>query len=91
MKINWKVRLKNPYFWIGLVGIILTAVDVNPETLTSWGALKDTFMHIVENPFMLATVGMALIGYIPDHTTHGFCDSTRAMNYEEPRKDWQIK
>ena len=36
MKINWKVRLKNPYFWFGLVAIILTAVGAEPEIFTSW-------------------------------------------------------
>ena len=26
MKINWKVRIKNPYFWVGLLGVILSAM-----------------------------------------------------------------
>ena len=34
-----KKRMKNPYFWIGLIGVILTAVGVDAETLTTWEAV----------------------------------------------------
>lgn len=29
---NLKVRIKNPWFWIGLVGVALTAIGVDPTT-----------------------------------------------------------
>nr|DAE09652.1 MAG TPA: holin [Myoviridae sp. ctjhW4] len=41
MNINWKVRVKNIYFWIGLVGVIFTAVGANPAMLTSWTILVE--------------------------------------------------
>ena len=36
MKINWKVRVKNPYFWVGLLGVILSAMGVSADMFTSW-------------------------------------------------------
>ena len=39
MKMNIPVRFKNPWFWLGLVGLFFTAIGVSPETLTSWAAL----------------------------------------------------
>ena len=43
MKINWKVRLKNPVFWVGLaVAIvlpILTSLGMSWEDMTTWAAL----------------------------------------------------
>ena len=37
--INWKVRAKNPYFWIGLIDVIFASVVIKPEMITSWGIL----------------------------------------------------
>lgn len=35
-------RLKNPWFWVGLGGVILTAMGVNPEMFTSLGAISSS-------------------------------------------------
>ena len=53
---NIKCRIKNPWFWISLVGVILTAMGVNAESLTSWQAVYDAFIALVSNPFMLCSV-----------------------------------
>lgn len=87
MKINWKVRLKNIWFWVGLVGVILTAMGVSPETLTSWGAVYVAIQDLVHNPFMLGSVFIAVLGVFVDPTTHGVTDSEQAMGYTEPKKD----
>lgn len=29
-------RFKNPYFWVGLLGVIFTAMGVDATTLTTW-------------------------------------------------------
>ena len=39
MKLEWKKRLTNPWFWVGLVGVVLTATGANPEMFTSWQVL----------------------------------------------------
>jgi phi LC3 family holin len=67
-------RMKNPWFWVGIVGIILTAMGIDPSTLTSWGVVGHEFMNLVTNPFMLVTVVMAVLGVFVDPSTSGFKD-----------------
>lgn len=83
---NWKVRLKNPWFWVGLVGVILTAIGVNAESLTSWKAVKDAFMALIGNPYMIGSVIVALLGVFVDPTTAGVGDSEQALEYTFPKK-----
>lgn len=87
MKVNWRVRIKNPWFWVGLAGVVLTAMGVNPETFTSWQAVADAFISLAKNPFMLFSVILAILGQFIDPTTKGLKDSERAMTYTKPYKD----
>ena len=84
---NIKVRIKNVWFWIGLVGVILTAMGISPETLTSWEAVYTAFVDLISNPFMLGSVFVAVLGVFIDPTTNGVTDSKQAMEYTEPKKD----
>lgn len=87
MKINWKVRAKNPWFWVGVGGVILTAMGISPEMLTSWGAVANAFLALIKNPFMLGSVVLAILGIFVDPTTAGLKDTTQVMDYTEPRKE----
>ena len=84
---NWKVRVKNPYFWIGLAGVVISAVGVNVDTLTSWGALWQAIVDFVKNPFAIGSAIMAVLGVLLDPTTHGMKDSSLAMTYDCPKKE----
>ena len=86
MKINWVVRFKNPYFWIGLVAVVITAMGAKPEMFTSWGVVGEQVMALINNPFLLACVIIGIIGYVNDHTTSGLSDSEQALGYTEPKK-----
>ena len=87
MKINFLVRIKNPWFWVGLFGTILAAMGVSPEMFTSWGAVWEAVVNLISNPFMLVSVFLAVLGVFVDPTTDGIGDSTRAMTYTTPNKD----
>ena len=87
MKMNIPVRFKNPWFWLGLIGLFFTASGVNPETLTSWAALKQALVDFIGNPFLIGTAAIALLGQFIDPTTAGVSDSKQAMTYTEPRKE----
>lgn len=89
MKINIPVRLKNPWFWVGLIGVILTAMGVSPESLTSWDILYSNLIALIQNPFMLGSVAVAVLGVIVDPTTAGAGDSEQALTYTEPKKRGQ--
>ena len=68
-------RFKNIYFWIGIVGVVLTAMNIDIHTVSTWNAL---FMQIVEafrNPSVVVGVIMALIGVFVDPTSEGIKDN----------------
>lgn len=87
MKMNVLVRFKNPWFWVGLVGIVLSAMGVSPDMFTSWGAVWDAIVNLFRNPFMLGCVGLSVLGVFVDPTTAGIGDSTRALTYKKPSKE----
>lgn len=86
MKINIPVRMKNPWFWIGLVGVILSAMGVSPEMFTNWEAVGQAVRELVSNPYMLGSVAIAVMGVFIDPTTKGVCDSEQALTYEKPKE-----
>lgn len=87
MKMNIPVRLKNIWFWVGVGGVLLTALGIEPEMLTSWNALKQAVMDVLGNPYLLGSAAIALLGQFVDPTTAGIGDSKQAMTYKEPKKD----
>lgn len=87
MKINFPVRFKNPWFWVGMCGTILTAMGVSPEMFTSWGAVWEAVVNLFGNPFMLVSVVLAVLGVFVDPTTYGISDSKRALSYKSPVKE----
>lgn len=66
MKTKWKARLRNPYFWIGLIGVILTAAGADQSGITSWGVLAEEIFRILKNPFLFGTVSLAVLGVFSD-------------------------
>ena len=87
MKINFIVRAKNPWFWVGLVGTILAAMGVSPEMFTSWGAVWEVVCSLFSNPFQIGCVVLAVLGVFVDPTTSGISDSKRALSYKSPAKE----
>lgn len=87
MKMNIQVRIKNPWFWVGLIGTILTAMGVSPEMFTTWGAVWEAVVSLFSNPFMLVSVVLAVLGVFVDPTTAGISDSQRALSYRSPAKE----
>lgn len=87
MKINIPVRMKNPWFWIGVASIALTAIGIDPSLFTSWGAVKDAVLSVLSNPFQLVTMVLAVLAVFVDPTTSGITDSSLAMTYSKPKGD----
>lgn len=67
-------RWKNVWFYVGIIGVILTALGVDAQTLTSWTALGESCLNFISNPFAIGTVIMALLGAYVDPTTGGLKD-----------------
>lgn len=86
--INWKVRLKNPAFWTGLIGVLATlaisvaqllGVDI-AEVVSGW---QSALVALVTAVFGI----LALVGVVADPTTSGVSDSTQALTYTKPKED----
>ena len=86
MKLNLKVRIKNPWFWVGIGAIILSAMGVDPSMFTSWGLVWDAIVDLFTNPFQLVSVALAVLAVFIDPTTAGVGDSEQAMTYIKPKK-----
>lgn len=86
MKMNIPVRMRNPWFWVGIIGLFMTAIGVSPETLTSWAALRQAMLDFIGNPFLIGSAAVALLGQFIDPTTAGVGDSAQAMTYTVPKK-----
>ena len=86
MRVNGKVLMKNPWFWVGVVAVALTAIGVDPQTFTSWKAVFDGLLSVLSNPVQLVTAALSILSVFVDPTTHGLSDSTLAMSYKEPAK-----
>lgn len=94
MKINWRLRVKNPWYWIGLIGVVfspvMAAMGVSQTDLTSWNSVLDVLRTLVSTPYLVfSALGAVLsfLGISADMTTTGLSDSKLAMSYDKPRAD----
>ena len=81
MKINWKVRIKNPAFWITVIPALITVIYA---VLALFDIIPSVTEETVVRGFMALMSVLATLGIIVDPTTKGVNDSDRAMNYDEP-------
>lgn len=81
--INWRVRVKNPNFWLALVPALLLAVQA-AGALVGWDfqpeGIQGKLLDAVNAVFGLLTI----LGVVNDPTTAGLQDSVRAMGYAAP-------
>ena len=86
--INWKVRLKNPAFWTGLIGVLATlaisvaqllGVDI-AEVVNGW---QSALVALVTAVFGI----LAPVRVVADPTTSGVSDSNQALTYTKPKED----
>lgn len=87
MKVNIPVRFRNPWFWVGVCSVAITAIGVDPMTFTSWAAVLDGIKAVLSNPVQLCTMCLAILSVFVDPTTSGLSDSERALNYTKPNKE----
>lgn len=87
MKVNIPVRMKNPWFWVGVVSVAITAIGVDPQSFTSWAAVWNGIVSVLANPVQLVTMCLAVLAVFIDPTTAGVTDSAAALTYVKPKKD----
>ena len=83
--INWKVRIKNKYFWLAIIPAVLILIKAVAAVFgytLDLSDLNQKLLEVVEAVF----VCLSILGIVNDPTTEGIDDSKLAMTYEEPKK-----
>ena len=85
---NWKVRIKNPVFWvqvlIGALATVLAYSGLTAESMTTWAGLWSVITGAFSNPYCLFLVASNVWNALNDPTTSGLTDSDRAKSYNVP-------
>ena len=83
---NWRLRIKNKTVLAALVSALVTFVYTVLATLE--------IVPSIQQDQIIGSFGIILnllttLGVLVDPTTEGVQDSSRAMNYEEPKKSYR--
>lgn len=81
MKMNLKVRFKNPVFWMTIIPAIATCVYT---VLGCFDIIPPISEDALVNAFMAIITALTTLGVFVDPTTTGVGDSERAMAYTQP-------
>ena len=82
MKINWKVRLKNPVFWMTIIPALISLVY---SMLGAFGIVPRITSSELESGVGMLISALTTLGVLVDPTTNGLGDSRRAMSYTCPK------
>jgi phi LC3 family holin len=89
MKINWKVRFKNPVFIAQLILSILIPIlsymGLTVQDLTTWAALGNALFEAIKNPYVLGLVIVSVWNALNDPTTKGLGDGALGLTYTSPK------
>lgn len=95
MKINWKVRFSNPTYWINIALAIITPIlayfGIEAKDLNTWGAVYDTIIRTIANPYLLVLIAIGIYNATVDPTTSGISDSARALTYIKPAPNVKVE
>ena len=81
MKINWKVRIKNPVFWLTIIPAVIALVYT---VLGLFGVVPTISEDVLVNAVTAIISALTTVGVLVDPTTKGVGDSDIALTYEEP-------
>ncbi len=81
MKINLKVRMKNPVFWLTIIPAVATCIYT---VLGVFDIVPTISEETVVNGFTALVTALTTLGVLVDPTTRGVSDSERAIDYTEP-------
>lgn len=90
MKLNLKVRFKNPVFIVQVILAVLAPVlayaGLTVQDITSWKALGGIIINAAGNPYVLGLAVVSLWNALNDPTTAGISDSYNALSYTKPKE-----
>lgn len=87
--INWKIRFKNPMFYVQIGIAILTPILAYTgmvfADLTEWSTISALIQQAYSNPYLLGLVVASVFNSTIDPTVKGLKDSKQALEYKEPK------
>lgn len=81
--INWKVRIKNKWFWVSIIPALLVAVQAIASIFgftIDLTELSGKLLAVVDAVFAV----LIILGIVEDYTTKGLSDGKLGLSYEEP-------
>lgn len=84
MNINWKVRIKNPVFWVTVIPSIVSVVYL---LLAAFGVTPSVTENVIVDGLLAVVGALTTVGVLVDPTTKGVSDSKQAMGYAKPKSD----
>lgn len=82
MNINWKVRIKNPVFWITMIPSIVSLLYL---VLAAFGVTPSITENVFTDALLVLVNALTTVGILVDPTTKGVSDSAQAMTYDKPK------
>lgn len=82
MKINLKVRIKNPVFWLT---IIPAMASLGYAIMGALGIVPAISEDALVNSLSAIIAALTTLGVLVDPTTSGVNDSARALEYDKPQ------
>lgn len=83
MKLNFKIRINNPTFWITLIAGVATMfmgfLQMEPQDFSSWAGLWDAIVTFMGNPYFVVSVLIYILAAFMDPTTPGVGDSEASL------------
>lgn len=89
MKINFKVRFKNPMFIVQIILAIgaplLAFYGLTAQDISTWGSVFSLIREGAKNPYVVGMVVISVYNALLDPTVTGFSDSKQALGYTKPK------
>lgn len=82
MKINWKVRAKNPVFWLTMIPAVASFVYT---MFGLFGVVPSISEDVIVNAFTAIVSALTTLGVLVDPTTKGLKDGSLGITYTEPQ------
>lgn len=84
MSINWKVRIKNPVFWVTVIPSIVSLAYL---VLAVFGVTPSITENVIVDALLALVGALTTVGVLVDPTTKGVSDSKQAMGYTKPKSE----
>lgn len=75
-----KDKIKNPWFWIGIISIIFASAGIDFNSLTSWTLFGEALLSILQNPVALMAVIGGILGVFNDNSSKGLDSITASVD-----------